>query len=580
MKAGLKGLEVLAIGAVAVALGVIRAGGDGPTRVSEVAEPRVLPPGAPKYSDVSLSSRTPHPRKANDPYDTFEAARAFHATRLDWVNTDDADFVRRIHEEGLSYISLNVGANDQTDPNGETYLIGRAESPKGERLITPWLAHKAVPRVFGCPNKPDWRERVWKPHVKKNLDAGADGIQHAGAGYGAVTHGGCYCDYCVAGFRDFLKTRAEAAQLKEWNITEIDTFNFREYVLSVGGGEHLGKGKPYKGVPADLHEMFMQFQESSTERFHREMREWMNEYAGRHVPYSCNNGSGQSWDHHFLPFDFGYSELMTKTAHPEHLWARMVAARELGKAQTVSAPKPEEPVDPQVYRRLTRKVIATTYACGGHTSVPWDVAMPGEMGRYFGRPEEYADLYGFVRANARYLDGYEDAAAIGPGIVDERSGARPPVIIEDGSGGVYAFVRARPGDAEAPVVIHLVDWGRRKSEKRNERWMRGEPKSFALKLRTASFFEGAALSVELLIPPNYDKATHEKADSRAERMREKGQRRGAWQAQAYASLSESVEVESTVKGEFTIVQVPALNPWGMLIVSKELAMARWDTRKR
>ena len=80
--------------------------------------------------------------------------------------------------------------------------------------------------------------------------------------------------------------------------------------------------------------------------------------------------------------------------------------------------------------------------------------------------------------------------------------------------------------------------------------------------------------------PNYDKATHEKADSHAERMREKGQGRGARQAQAYASLSESVEVESTVKGEFTIVQVTALNPWGMLIVSKELAMARWATRKR
>ena len=126
MKASRKRLEVLAIGAVAVALGVIRAGGDAPTRVSEVAAPRVLPPGAPKYSDVSLSSRTPHPRKAGDPYDTFEAARAFHATRLDWVNTDDADFVRRIHEEGLSYISLNVGANDQTDANGAAHGKRRA----------------------------------------------------------------------------------------------------------------------------------------------------------------------------------------------------------------------------------------------------------------------------------------------------------------------------------------------------------------------------------------------------------------------------------------------------------------------
>ena len=41
--------------------------------------------------------------------------------------------------------------------------------------------------------------------------------------------------------------------------------------------------------------------------------------------------------------------------------------------------------------------------------LPADVATSG-------KPEEYADLYGFVRANAEYLDGYEEAAVAGPGL--------------------------------------------------------------------------------------------------------------------------------------------------------------------
>ena len=36
--------------------------------------------------------------------------------------------------------------------------------------------------------------------------------------------------------------------------------------------------------------------------------------------------------------------------------------------------------------------------------------------------QEYADLYGFIRANADYLDGYEEAGVFGSNIDDDRYG--------------------------------------------------------------------------------------------------------------------------------------------------------------
>ena len=98
---------------------------------------------------------------------------------------------------------------------------------------------------------------------------------------------------------------------------------------------------------------------------------------------------------------------------------------------------------------------------------------------------------------ARYLDGYEAAAATGAGIKDTRYGNNPPATIEGGTGQACAFVRARPGDANAPIVIHLVEYG-------------GAPKPFTLRLRTAAFGD-RPLIARLRLPVAYDAEQHRKA---------------------------------------------------------------------
>jgi hypothetical protein len=156
--------------------------------------------------------------------------------------------------------------------------------------------------------------------------------------------------------------------------------------------------------------------------------------------------------------------------------------------------------------------------------------------RYFGTPEQYADLFGFIRASQAYLVGYEDAAAIGPGILETRWGLRLPLEIA-GNPELYAVVRAKPGQPDAPVVVHLVDW-------------RQEPQAAVLKLRPDAFFPGRKLTVSLLIPTPFAAEAHQQAE----------------RTKDYAALATRVPLQAIPGETSTEVRVPPVTPWGMLLV--------------
>ncbi|MEY3959160.1 MAG: hypothetical protein RJA37_1763 [Verrucomicrobiota bacterium] len=159
-----------------------------------------------------------------------------------------------------------------------------------------------------------------------------------------------------------------------------------------------------------------------------------------------------------------------------------------------------------------------------------------KLPRIFIAPEKLADLTGFVRANADVLDGYEEAAVGGYDLHDARYGTDTPVRIEGGSGKLSAFLRAKPGNANAPVVIHLVE--------------REQGAATTLRLPTARFFGKHAIKVTLREPLPYDAALHAKAEN----------------DKNYRSLIRQTVLPTTTDGASTLVSVPALSPWGILVV--------------
>jgi hypothetical protein len=99
--------------------------------------------------------------------------------------------------------------------------------------------------------------------------------------------------------------------------------------------------------------------------------------------------------------------------------------------------------------------------CGGaHVITPRHEYIHGRK-RLFANPADFADLYGFVRSLGQtgYLNGYEDAAVGGDDLKETRYGETPPITVHGGSGKLSIFARAKPGEADAPVVIHVVESG-------------------------------------------------------------------------------------------------------------------------
>jgi hypothetical protein len=440
---------------------------------AEMAERVDRPAGFPRPSAVCFSSRWKHPTNPKDPHDTFQTAADFHVTGFYWIAGPNQEWFKEIKRRGYTVQGwLSTILPDTLF--GDTRQKGRIMNEKGKLVTGPWML--SWKGWWGCLNSPEYRG-IYLQYVKMYLDAGVESLQmdDPGENYTATGWGGCYCPYC----------KAKAAR--------------------------LGKSPP-------------DIQKQSTEEFYKWIRGEMDAYAGRHVPFSCNSHPG---DRYFFDavFDFGIEELDQTT--PYNFYRAMRDAQRRGKAMMYTLRSTSVPE--------TRRIIALSYACGSQTIVPWDVYMPGPgAARYFGRPEDYADLYGMVRHCAGYLDGYEDAAFVMPELADNRCGLVPLGVV-GGSADLNLFVRAVPGKADAPVVIHCLDRA-------------DAPRPFHLCLDPARLFGQRPLTIDLFVPAPYNRAAHRLAE----------------QTKNFAPL---VIRKRLAAGRVTICDVPAVSPWGLLVIA-------------
>ncbi len=237
-------------------------------------------------------------------------------------------------------------------------------------------------------------------------------------------------------------------------------FDLQKHVLERVSNQNLRMAEP------SLRLAFSAYQEQSVREFLVDVRAELDAYAGQHIAISSNN-YGADWGTPYDLFDFGIAEIVAEDSTPSILCQRFdEALNDQGKAQVFTMPKPTSLSGPIVdwdadypdLRRLTRKSIATAYACGGHMMVPWDAYMPDGNPRYFGKPEDYAYLFELVRKYAGYFDGYDNAFRTGFELTDDRYASNVPITVVGGDDQVAAMVRVRAGEPTTPAVIHLVSW--------------------------------------------------------------------------------------------------------------------------
>ncbi|TVS14834.1 MAG: hypothetical protein EA424_18130 [Planctomycetaceae bacterium] len=521
------------VACVVLGLWNLTAMAEDPRRLAQVAEAGQPIVGAPRASDVCMRSLRPRPVNAQDPHDTLQAMRGFHVTWLEWTYGNDPDFIRRVHSLGATFGGALAAGSYSGDQPHEVWNVRDLE---GTPVYATWMRAWRRPNPWGCANHPEFRNG----HVRAAIEAvqaGADVLQRdePGQNMHALNWGGCFCDHCMQGFRAWLDQHADRQTLKDLGVRDLGTFDYREYLRQ----RDAPVGDDFRRWPGDaLKAYFERFQIESTVSFNRWWRTRLNEHFGRPIPVSCNNGC-RHWRDIEQVFDYAIGELSASHATPEFLHAAMRQAAALGKTQTVTMPLrrggPQETAD---WVRHTRQTLATAYATGGHIEMPWDTYLPTpDAQRYFGDPANYADLTAFVRGMAGFLDGYAEAFACGGDIVDTRwlDNLPPITLLADG---VYAWARAVPGESDQPVVIHLVDW-------------RDQPQPFRLSLRPQAFFGSQPLRLRLFTPMlPYDQPTHDRA----------------FESGDYSPL-----VQETVlaAGYINSVEIPALEPWAMLVVQPE-----------
>ncbi len=385
-----------------------------------------------------------------------EAYRAYGATLVAWGGAEKADQVKRHHDLGIrctgSMWCLTAGAeNIHKDPN---LRAACAVDIEGRPVEVPWQfdqTFEGTKTTFGCTNHPAFR-RLCAERVRQGMAGGADGLHvddHLGTAGAAWWQGGGFCDYCMQGFRDYLRTHASREQLQKAGVQQIDGFDYRTVVRRFATTREQYK-KVQHQVP--LMDLFLEFHAEAAAEHTRQLGEMASQVAGHPVLLSANAGLPNKAHTHVVKYlthivcEVGQNASQGTAKIDEAVEAYRLAM-ELGKPMAATASGWDWAfVKQNQCEDLVRFWIALAYSHGQRFMVPhprqqW--CFNNELGThwYAAPTEAYAPVYRFISENAQWFDGFE-AVPTSPSQLDA-----PAMVL----------CRVRAKKRTDQVVLHLVN---------------------------------------------------------------------------------------------------------------------------
>lgn len=358
-------------------------------------------------------------------YDNPAMYSVYGCTVLGWAGRADRDHIARAHEAGVRLFSVSVGF--RTEFRGmidftDDFLDATCRTFAGEPFIVPWLwdhQHKDQPAWHFCTNSPLYREFLYS-RLEQRMAQNPDGLHiddYEGTAGMVTWQQACFCQHCMAGFRQYLADNLSAQQLSDLDIAAWDTFDYRQFLL-----DHGVTPDDYRQRRASLPlaDDFLNFQIQAMHRFVAEYRRRGEQFRGQPITLSVNSpltpvqrlviapelsyfcceighaaSSRQSPGHPIYIYKLadGVDRPVTATASG-HDWAYVAQHQLTG---------------------LIRHWAALSYAHGHMLMAPhrqW--CYTKEKGTHWAEfpAEELAWVYQFVRSQQRLLDRYEAVAPL------------------------------------------------------------------------------------------------------------------------------------------------------------------------
>ena len=431
--------------------GTVLAKSDSPGDVPLVCEVAVnsrRPAEAPRLSSVCFSSRWIRPKAANDPWNTFTAAAAFHATDFVWIYTLDRRAVDRLKQMGGKvYLAINSRQPDEVGKDER--LRGRILDLDGNRVTAPWM-RSGKGNFWGCANSPEYRQ-IYFAYAAKALAAGADGLQMDDPLMNAASRqlGRLLLSPLHGRIPPLAQDTRHAADLAKVRIDDLDHFDYREYLKSrhVPLGDAFAK---YDGGP--LKQLFAAFQAESV-GLSSEMS------APGSTPLPAGTSSSPATTTAVIGNSPTTCSKWERLNCPNGMRTprRFTSGSPMpaGMARPKSSPWcPKRSMTRRSPRRAGRRHVLRLRRTSARAVGRLHAQRPSTLLRQAGaicRPVQVRPRLLAIdrRLRRRRLRG---ARTHGRQVLD----LPPPISIT--AADVAVIVRAVPGRPEAPVVLHLVDW--------------------------------------------------------------------------------------------------------------------------
>jgi hypothetical protein len=203
--------------------------------------------------------------------------------------------IDNLHQSGLKYVSgLSPITTTGKVFNAQPELLDAVcLDIDNQRIQLDWYPiGPEEPFYWGCTNQPAWQNYL-KGVIERNIDCGADGIQIDeiyGTQHVIWRAKGCFCAFCMSGFRDFLKNRFTQEELKnQYGIADVDSFHYQQYIID-NNHTNTWKGNDMWLVPLfnEYHLYQKEVVQSVMKNLIAETRQYALDNYGREISYSAN----------------------------------------------------------------------------------------------------------------------------------------------------------------------------------------------------------------------------------------------------------------------------------------------------